>query len=136
MRLRVNDEDDRKALWEEIQRLKQEYERLEREFKQYRKRHPETVGVKHGKAYAIKPSPKPRPAADPPAEKRRPGGQPGHKGHHRKQPALATSRPPRRLLHQKQSGQKVAPDAPRSDRYTGFPKSPGPWQKRLNKSRV
>lgn len=84
---------EKQDLWEEIQRLRRELERARKEkekarrdFEDYKKRHPETVGVKHGKAYQIKPSPKPQPMADPPAEKKRPGGQPGHKGHHRKQP--------------------------------------------------
>lgn len=86
MRLQASEEDDRKALWEEIQRLKREYERLEREFEEYKKRHPETVGVKHGKAYQIKPSPNPQPADDPPGEKKKPGGQRGHPGHARKKP--------------------------------------------------
>jgi hypothetical protein len=84
---------EKQELWEEIQRLRRELDRTlkerektRRELEEYKKRHPETVGVKHGKAYEIKPSPKPQPAADPPTEKRKPGGQPGHKGHHRKQP--------------------------------------------------
>lgn len=100
MRVNLEKGSEREELWEEIQRLRrriEELEKVEREFEEYRRRHPETVGVKHGKAYVLKAAkrqerdgkrttptatrPDPEAASD-----RRPGGQPGHAGHARKRP--------------------------------------------------
>lgn len=96
---------DKNALWEEIQCLRKEVDRLQedlnrsrRESDDYKKRHPERVGVKHGKAYEIKPEAAPASAlptsqadAATPADagtptKKKPGAQPGHKGHTRPKP--------------------------------------------------
>lgn len=66
-----------------VRKIEEEKKRVEKEFEEYKLRHPETVGVKNGKVYAIK-----TPAAgDPPASpKGRPGGRPGHKPAFRKTP--------------------------------------------------
>lgn len=76
--------------------LNAEYAALQEQFDEYKHRHPETVGVKHGKPYGIesKVPPKSSDVSDastsldthteePEKEKRRPGGQPGHKGYSR-----------------------------------------------------
>ena len=91
MPLQLGPDSEKKELWEEVQRLRRELERRDAElektrkrFEDYKKRHPDKVGVKNGKAYEIKPSP--QPSADPPTQKRRPGGQIGHPGHHRARP--------------------------------------------------
>jgi len=59
-----------------LDKLKKEKKNLEEEFKEYKARHPETVGVKHGKPYAIKSNTKSSP------HKRR-GAVQGHKGNYR-----------------------------------------------------
>ena len=59
-------------------------------FKEYIHRHPRRVGVKSGKVYEIKLSTPQNSSGSNPDEslekKRKPGGQPGHKGHSRKNP--------------------------------------------------
>jgi hypothetical protein len=52
---------------DEVLRHLDELEKKAREFEEYKKRHPETVGVKHGKAYVLRT----------PAEPRVTGGKPG-----------------------------------------------------------
>jgi len=63
-------------------------------FKEYVHRHPKRVGVKSGKAYEIKPATPQDSSGTNPDEslekKRKPGGQPGHKGHFRKTPEKIT----------------------------------------------
>lgn len=63
-------------------------------FKEYVHRHPKRVGVKSGKAYEIKPETPQDSSGINPGEslekKRKPGGQPGHKGHSRKTPEMVT----------------------------------------------
>ena len=54
-------------------------ERVEREFEEYKKRHPKTVGVKHGKPYAIKSSTKS-------SKPKKQGAKKGHKPSFRKTP--------------------------------------------------
>jgi hypothetical protein len=65
-----------KRLERRIDKLKREKKNLEEEFKEYKARHPETVGVKHGKPYAIKSNTKSS------TQKRR-GAVKGHKGTYR-----------------------------------------------------
>lgn len=87
---------EKEALWEEIQRLRkvvdqlqEELNRSRQEHEDYKKRHPENVGVKHGKAYEIKPETPaefPPLGAGPDGSKKKPGGQPGHEGHTRPPP--------------------------------------------------
>ncbi len=67
---------------------------LENELNEYRKRHPSTVGIKNGKTYDIAVSGDAHPENIIPEmqEKRKPGAQPGHKGHFR-----IRSRPDRKI---------------------------------------
>ena len=63
------------------------YDHLQEQFLEYKHRHPKQVGVKHGKSYVIQPDDSSH-AADPLVDipqqiKRKPGGQPGHKGRFR-----------------------------------------------------
>ncbi len=71
---RIKEENEK--LRKEIERLRREIEdlhkakkKIEKEFEEYKFRHPDTVGVKHGKQYHIKEptstKPKGRPGADP-----------------------------------------------------------------------
>lgn len=68
-----------KRLERRIDKLKREKKNLEEEFKEYKARHPETVGVKHGKPYAIKSNTKS-------SSKKRRGAVNGHKGTYRHLP--------------------------------------------------
>lgn len=70
-------------LRDENGKLQEQNRKLRRDFDDYRNRHPETVGVKNGKAYEIKAE---TPTAGEMAAnptKRKPGAQPGHKPHNR-----------------------------------------------------
>lgn len=64
-----------------INDLVEENKRLRREFDEYRKRHPSSVGIKNGKPYAIAPESASNNETTPP--RRKPGAQIGHKGHFR-----------------------------------------------------
>ena len=63
-------------------------------FNEYMYLHPNRVGVKSGKAYEIKQSITENQKCNNPNKslhnKRKPGGQPGHKGHSRKKPEYIT----------------------------------------------
>jgi transposase len=72
--------EERRKLWHRYQELEAENERLRKEFEAYRKRHPETVGVKFGKAYVLKTPVEPRASGGPP------GARPGHPPHLRPRP--------------------------------------------------
>ena len=81
---RLKEENER--LQEEIERLRKENEALrkakekvEKEYEEYKTRHPENVGVKHGKPYHIKESNISKPRG-------KPGARQGHTGHYRKRP--------------------------------------------------
>ena len=76
-----NDEMKKKIqrLERRIDKLKREKKNVEKEFKEYKARHPETVGVKHGKPYAIKSNTRSS------TQKRR-GAVKGHKGSYRQSP--------------------------------------------------
>ena len=63
---------ERKELLRRFEQVEEELRRTREEFEQYKKRHPETVGVKFGKAYALKTPTEPR------ASGGKPGAQPGH----------------------------------------------------------
>ncbi len=74
--------EERRKLWRRYQELEAEVERLrqvEGEFREYKKRHPETVGVKNGKAYTLTPNGRNSP-------KGKPGGRVGHPGRSRPRP--------------------------------------------------
>jgi len=58
-----------------------EKEKIKNEYERYRARHPETVGVKHGKPYIIRSTTKSQ-------EHRRPGARPGHKPSFRPVPKI------------------------------------------------
>jgi transposase len=70
---------EKRDLERKLDEHKKKYKKLQDEFKEYKARHPVTVGVKHGKAYEIKPSTK-----SPSGKKR--GAQKGHKPHTRRIP--------------------------------------------------
>ena len=75
--------EERKKLYQRYVDLEAENERLrkvETEFKEYKKRHPETVGVKFGKAYVLRSPAEPRPSGG------SPGARPGHPAHLRPRP--------------------------------------------------
>ncbi len=69
---------------------------LQEQFNEYQLRHPKRVGVKNGKSYAIQPEISPiqdNTTTDESKEKKRkPGGQPGHKGHYRMKAPEITKR--------------------------------------------
>jgi transposase len=78
--------EENEKLREENEKLRKENEalqkakkKIEKDFERYKARHPECVGVKHGKPYHIK-----EPGINKPLGKS--GGKPGHKGHFRKVP--------------------------------------------------
>lgn len=78
-----NQKKDLEKLRDENGKLQKENRKLRRDFDEYRNRHPETVGVKNGKAYEFKAeTPTAETAADP--MKKKPGAQPGHKPHNRR----------------------------------------------------
>ena len=66
-------------------RLEDEKRKLKQELKEYRKKHPSNVGVKNGKTYdiAVSGDVQPESIIHEMTEKRKPGAQPGHKGHFR-----------------------------------------------------
>ena len=61
-----------RELLERVERLEKEKAELLQKFEEYRKRHPETVGVKFGKAYVLKTPAEPRVSGG------KPGARPGH----------------------------------------------------------
>lgn len=74
--------------------LTSEIAALKAQFKEYQLRHPQHVGIKSGKAYEVKP-PIPHDMGSTQTDgslkkARKPGGQPGHKGHARKKPEQVT----------------------------------------------
>ncbi|MGI0068290.1 MAG: IS66 family transposase, partial [Thermoplasmata archaeon] len=75
--------EQRKALWrrfEELEKVEEELKRTKEEFERYKKRHPETVGVKLGKPYALRTPTEPREVGGPP------GARPGHPARLRPRP--------------------------------------------------
>ena len=68
-----------KRLERRIDKLKKEKKKVEKDFKEYQARHPETVGVKHGKPYAILANSKS-------STRKGRGAIKGHKGHYRQRP--------------------------------------------------
>lgn len=70
---------ENKELREELRKTRKEKKHLEKEFEDYRVRHPEHVGVKHGKPYAIK-------ASTRNSAPKKPGAKRGHKAHFRTSP--------------------------------------------------
>lgn len=79
---------ENQRLKEKIQELEQKLEeerkekkKIQKEFKEYKTRHPENVGVKHGKAYEFK-----APRKSHSGKKR--GAQKGHKPHNRRIPEI------------------------------------------------
>jgi hypothetical protein len=80
--------EENKRLRKEIEELRQkkktiekELESIKKEFEEYKARHPETVGVKNGKPYILKP---PSKSSNP----KKPGAKPGHKPYFRKMPEI------------------------------------------------
>lgn len=72
---------EKQELWDELQRVRRALEKAKKEFEDYKKRHPETVGVKNGKTYEFR-----APAEAPVKSGKKPGGQPGHQGRRRPTP--------------------------------------------------
>ena len=70
---------ENEVLKRENAELRRRLEKLQKEFDEYRARHPETVGVKNGKPYAIRPSVS---SSSP----KKPGARKGHKPFFRKMP--------------------------------------------------
>jgi len=71
-----------------IHDLQQNYEKIKKEFGEYRVRHPENVGVKNGKSYEYRSEAKSLSETDPEETKKKQSGAiKGHKGHHRSIPA-------------------------------------------------
>ena len=73
--------EQRKALWRRYEELEDELKRTKEEFERYKKRHPETVGVKFGKPYALRTPIEPREGGGPP------GARPGHPARLRPRPS-------------------------------------------------
>ena len=63
---------ERKELLRRFEQIEEELCRTREEFERYKKRHPETVGVKFGKAYTLKTPTEPRSSGG------KPGARPGH----------------------------------------------------------
>ena len=84
----------RKHMEERIREFIEENRKLKDELNEYKKRHPSNIGVKNGKTYDIAVSGDAHPENIIPEmqEKRKPGAQPGHKGHFR-----IRSRPDRKI---------------------------------------
>lgn len=72
---------EKEAAEERVKQAEEEKRKIEEEFKEYKLRHPETVGVKNGKPYVLK-----TPAKGDDAPKGRPGARRGHKPAFRKTP--------------------------------------------------
>ena len=72
-----------RKLEKENQRLKEDLKRARDEYDEYRHRHPETVGVKNGKAYVM---PQDTEKGEEDSAGRKPGAQPGHEPHFRAKP--------------------------------------------------
>jgi hypothetical protein len=70
---------ENERLEKENERVKKELDQTKKEFEDYKLRHPETMGVKHGKPYFLKPSTKPTPS-------KKPGARKCHKAHFRLKP--------------------------------------------------
>lgn len=68
-----------KELKRQLDKIRKEKEKIEEEYEEYKARHPETVGVKHGKPYFIKSSTKS-------AKSKKPGARKGHKPYFRPMP--------------------------------------------------
>ena len=75
-----------RKLEKENQRLKEDLKKVRDDYEEYRHRHPETVGVKNGKAYAIPENAKDEGEGGN-GTGRKPGAQPGHKPFFREKPA-------------------------------------------------
>ena len=82
-RLRKENEELRRkkeALEREKESFEKKFEQIKKEFEEYKTRHPETVGVKNGKPYILKPPTKNN-------DRKKPGAKPGHKPFFRKMPS-------------------------------------------------
>jgi Skp family chaperone for outer membrane proteins len=69
-----------------VDKLQDENRKLKEELEEYRKRHLSNIGEKNGKSYEI--IHESGISEDANAEKRKPGAQPGHKGHFRRVPKM------------------------------------------------
>lgn len=67
------------CLRRELESTRKELEKTRKEFEEYKARHPETVGVKHGKPYVIK-------ASTGSSTSKKPGARAGHEPHFRPMP--------------------------------------------------
>ena len=80
--------DDRLEEMEQAGRkLREENARLRKELEEYKKRHPSSIGIKNGKAYDIRPE-MDHQESSPDSARKKPGAQPGHRGHARKLPSI------------------------------------------------
>lgn len=87
MVLHLTPDSEKQAIWDELQRVRRELEKARKALEDYKKRHPETVGIKHGKAYVIQ-----MPAFPAEPSDRKPGAQIGHEGRSRAMPARIDAR--------------------------------------------
>ncbi|MCA1811389.1 MAG: IS66 family transposase [Thermoplasmatota archaeon] len=78
MAVELSPDSEKQEIWDELQRVRRELEKARKALDDYKKRHPETVGVKHGRAYVIQ-----SPAFPAEPSGRKPGAQPGHAGRNR-----------------------------------------------------
>jgi len=72
---------EKEAIEKEKETIEKKKEAIEREFEEYKLRHPETVGVKNGKPYHLKP-----PTTSTSKAPGKPGAKPGHKPAYRALP--------------------------------------------------
>ena len=70
---------EKEELRKENEKLKKELDKIKEKFKDYKKRHPKTTGVKHGKPYHFK-------SSNTSKKRKKPGAKKGHKPHYRSMP--------------------------------------------------
>lgn len=71
--------DELKQVRKDLDRARKEYDRMKKEYEEYKMRHPDGVGVKHGKPYFIM-------SPNRSQSQNRPGARKGHEPHLRPKP--------------------------------------------------